>query len=157
MRNRFIATLSTVIVTAIALAATAVAETALDESFDSDAGGFTYLDDTFRSTAEPNYASGVYLASGGYSGGGLRVTLGGVDANPITDMSGGWSQGFTVAAAGPFELTFRYSLTQSARSWFRSTARPWLARAPTTSWRPTAVAEWRLRRAGSLPQSIWER
>ena len=65
--------------------------TLLSADFNSDANGFTYQDDAFG-TSQPNYASGTRVTSGGYgSTGGLQVTLGGVDANAITGMSGGWT------------------------------------------------------------------
>jgi hypothetical protein len=53
--------------------------TILSATFDTDSSGFTYQDDTFRSTSNPVYASGNYDPSGGFSGGGLHVALGGVD------------------------------------------------------------------------------
>ena len=87
----------------------------LDESFDVDTAGFTYVDDAFRSTHEPSYASGGRIASGGYSGGALRVALGGLDNSTIVGMSGGWQTNFTLnEAADAVFLTLRYALTQAS-------------------------------------------
>jgi len=61
-----------------------------DVHFDANSDGFTYLDDTFRGTSKPNYASGNYIASGAYTGGGLRVLIGGINSQNIQGMSGGW-------------------------------------------------------------------
>ena len=65
------------------------AATILSANFNTDAGGFTYVDDPFLGTSQPAYASGVRQATGGFGGsGGLEVTLGGVNGNTITGMSG---------------------------------------------------------------------
>jgi len=88
-----------------------IASTLLSADFNTDANGFTYADDAFG-TSQPSYASGAWVASGGYgSTGGLQVSLGGVDANAITGMSGGWS--YTLNLAAPetgVSLSFRYRL-----------------------------------------------
>jgi hypothetical protein len=86
----------------------------LNANFNSDANGFVYQDDTFG-TSQPSYASGARTASGGYgSTGGLQVTLGGVDANTITGISGGWSYTLNLASASSgVKLSFRYKLDQS--------------------------------------------
>jgi hypothetical protein len=86
----------------------------LDVHFDSGADGFVYQDDAFRGTAQPTYASGGRLATGGVSGGALGVSLGGIDDNDITNMSGGWRIGFNLASAGPVSVSFAYKLTQTA-------------------------------------------
>ena len=86
----------------------------LNESFDSDAGPFSYQDDTFRGTVQPAYASGIWTASGGFSGGGLSVVLGQLDDDDINGMSGGWQTSFTLALAQELELSFRYNLTQTS-------------------------------------------
>ena len=64
----------------------------LAASFDSGADGFAYADDAFRGTAQPDYASGAWIASGGHQGGALQVSLGGIDTEIVTGMSGGWSR-----------------------------------------------------------------
>ena len=83
--------------------------------FTNGSDGFTYQDDTFSGTARAGYASGVYISSGAYSGGGLKVTLGGVDANVINGMSGGWRYTLTLASAQTsVALSFRYKVEQTA-------------------------------------------
>ena len=72
-----------------------------DVHFDANADGFTYQDDLFRGTNQPNYASGVHIASGGFTGGALRVDLGGINSQNIANMSGGWRRSFTLAAPTP--------------------------------------------------------
>ena len=83
-------------------------------TFDAGADGFSYLDDPFRGTAAPGYASGDFSASGGFSGGGLQVLLGGIDDAGVLGMSGGWSADFTLAAPGNVTIALRYQLTQSS-------------------------------------------
>ncbi|MCP3935502.1 MAG: hypothetical protein GY708_09045, partial [Actinomycetia bacterium] len=83
----------------------------LSASFDTDAEGFSYLDDAFNGTAQPAYASGAYDPAGGFAGGGLRVDLGGVNDDDINDMSGGWQQTFNLASPTETTLSFRYNMT----------------------------------------------
>src|SRR5437660_1340835 len=61
----------------------ALTTTVFSETFDANAGGFTYFDDTFRGTSKPPYASGVRVASGGNPNGALQVSLGGIDATQV--------------------------------------------------------------------------
>jgi hypothetical protein len=71
--------------------------------------GFTYADDQFRGTNNPTYASGNYDSAGGFSGGGLRVTVGDVNTSSIFNgMSGGWSKSFV--SSGDVTVTLRYRL-----------------------------------------------
>ena len=85
-------------------------ESSLISNFDLDNEGFTYVDDFFG-TAHPPYAEGGYTPDDGYSGGGLRVSLGGVDSIDIIDgMSGGWTKDFHIDASGPVTITFKYLL-----------------------------------------------
>jgi len=84
-----------------------------EAAFDGSADGFIYLDDTFRGTSQPNYASGLLEFGGGFSGDGLLVTLGGINAEEIIGMSGGWVIPFNLPVAAELELTFRYNLTMS--------------------------------------------
>jgi endonuclease/exonuclease/phosphatase family metal-dependent hydrolase len=67
-------------------------EILIDENFDSSAGVFSYQDDTFRGTSNPAFADGSYEPTGGATGGGLRVQVGGNS----TDMSGGWVAVFDI-------------------------------------------------------------
>jgi hypothetical protein len=85
----------------------------LEAHFTTGPDGFTYADDTFRATAQPAYASGARIASGGFSGGALRVSLGGVNETDIIGMSGGWTISFTLPEAQEVGLSFRYRLTQT--------------------------------------------
>ena len=91
----------------------ACAQELLSATFDTDSSGFTYHDDTFRSTGNPGYASGNYDSSGGFSGGGLHVALGGVDTSWEYDMSGGWSQSFVVTGDATVKVTLWYRLVFS--------------------------------------------
>ena len=85
----------------------------LEANFDSDSEGFSYLDDAFRNTNQPSYATGVYDPSGGFSGGGLSITLGGVNNSIINNMSGGWQASFDLAAATSVTVELRYRLVHS--------------------------------------------
>ncbi|HNS52366.1 MAG TPA: Ig-like domain-containing protein [Anaerolineae bacterium] len=85
--------------------------TLLSATFDGSAEGFVYVDDAFG-TSQPGYASGSWGSGYGYSGGGLRVLVGGVDANTITGMSGGWTTTLNLAdSESGVLLTFRYRMT----------------------------------------------
>jgi hypothetical protein len=87
----------------------------LGASFDVGVDGFVYADDAFRGTTQPAYASGVRVTSGGFTGGALRVRLGGVDDADINNMSGGWRRSFNILnAPTAVTLTFRINVTQTA-------------------------------------------
>jgi PKD repeat protein len=83
--------------------------TLINASFTSGADGFVYVDDAFRNTSRPTYASGTV------GSGRLQVTLGGQDNNTITGMSGGWRRAFTVggSTSAAVTLRFRYNLSQT--------------------------------------------
>ena len=81
--------------------------------FDAGVEGFVYKDDTFRGTSEPDYASGSWNSSGGFIGGGLQVTLGGINNVDILGMSGGWQVQFNLSSQTPVNLSFRYNLIQA--------------------------------------------
>jgi len=89
-------------------------DTLLWADFDSGSDGFAYGDDLFRGTSRPAYASGVRLSSGGFTGGALQVTVGGIDNGSINNMSGGWSFDFTIPSSTDAILSFRYNLTQTS-------------------------------------------
>ena len=94
---------------------TAPAATLLSALFDRGTDGFLYQDDTFRGTSQPGYANGTYEPAGGHSGGGLHVTLGGVDDRYIAGISGGWTYPLNLSSdVSGVLLTFRYRLQQSA-------------------------------------------
>ncbi len=79
----------------------------LNATFDGGTESFAYADDLFRSTAQPSYASGAWTATA-YSGGGLSVTIGALDANTINNMSGGWGYSFSLASSSTVTVAFRY-------------------------------------------------
>jgi hypothetical protein len=81
-------------------------------AFTSGADGFTYVDDPFRGTSQPAYSSGSHITNGGFSGGGLRVYVGGIDNLTVSNMSGGFRRSFSLAAPAAISLTFRYRLDQ---------------------------------------------
>ena len=72
-----------------------------------------YIDDAFRNTREPQYAQGTRVPQKGFSGGGLKVQLGGMDHNHILGMSGGWRRTITLTEDHRVTLSFRYNLTQA--------------------------------------------
>ena len=80
----------------------------LEADFTAGAEGFTYADGTLGGAAPQPYAAGAW------AGGTLGVTLGGLDNDDILDMSGGWTQSFTLTEAAPVTLSFDYSLTQGS-------------------------------------------
>ena len=86
----------------------------LEASFDNGVNGFSYQDDSFRNTNQPSYASGQRLLSGGYSGGGLSVLLGGLNSANIFGMSGGWKYTFSLDKASPIHISLHYKLTQAS-------------------------------------------
>ncbi len=81
-------------------------------NFNSNENSFSYLDNTFRGTTQSSYASGSRVSSGGFSGGALRVRVGGENSNTINGMSGGWRRTFTLGSARAVVLSFRYNLDQ---------------------------------------------
>ncbi len=86
--------------------------TPIDASFDTDADQFVFADDLFRGTNNPAEATGSYVSSGGNSGGGLEVVVGGVNADDVIDgMSGGWTRDVTLTSSGQATLSFAYNLT----------------------------------------------
>ncbi len=81
--------------------------THINATFDADAEGFAYADDTFGTT-NPSWADGTYDAGGGFAGGGLRVDLaGGATGGPT---SGGWSDTFNLAQAETVTVSLQYRL-----------------------------------------------
>lgn len=83
----------------------------IDANFDTNSNGFSYLDDAFRNTNQPSYASGSHLTSGGFSGGALRVLVGGINGNDIVNMSGGWQSTFSLSQPSAVSISFRYNLS----------------------------------------------
>ncbi len=97
---------------AITVNGEAVPVAILASDFEANSGGFSYVDDSFRATAAPDYADGSHTPLEGYEGGGLKVTLGGIDGADINGMSGGWRAGFILDRATEVTLSLRYNLTQ---------------------------------------------
>ncbi len=84
--------------------------TIFSATFDGGLNSFSYLDNTFRGTTQSSYASGSRISSGGFSGGALRVLLGGSNNTTVNGMSGGFRRSFTLASAATVTLFFRYNL-----------------------------------------------
>ena len=77
------------------------------------AGGFTYVDDPFQDTPDPDFSSGELDPTGGSEGGALRVQTGGQNffANFFSpESSGGWSRDFTLEEAALATVNVRYRL-----------------------------------------------
>jgi len=72
--------------------------------------GFTYLDDTFNGTSQPDFATGSLDPAGGFTGAGLFVQVG---DRPVGNLatSGGWSKQFTLGHPATITVSFRYRLT----------------------------------------------
>lgn len=81
-------------------------------NFDADTDGFSYQDSAFGST-QPAYADGDRPAAAGFSGGAIRVTVGGVDDADILNMSGGFNRAFNLSQATALTLSLRYNVTQA--------------------------------------------
>lgn len=90
-----------------------VEATLLTQTFETNTGTFAYVDDAFRASAQPSYASGVRVTAGGNPGAAAQVTLGGINTTPVANMSGGWRSSFSVATASAVILSFDYNLSQS--------------------------------------------
>ena len=85
-----------------------------DAHFDSGVDGFSYRDDAFRNTLQPQYAQGTFEPQQGFSDGGLRIQLGGLDDTDIDGMSGGWERTFTLDQPHTITIAFRFKLDQSS-------------------------------------------
>ena len=88
--------------------------TLLAADFSQNSSGFSYRDNAFRESVQGAYAAGSYVSSGGYSGGGLELRLGGLDNASIRAMSGAWRASFTLTDPGEVSLQLRYKLNQAA-------------------------------------------
>ncbi len=86
----------------------------IESSFDGGSDGFTFVDDTFRKTNQPNFSNGSHQPNQGFKGGGLQVRLGGVNNANILNMSGGWRRTFTLTSSRQLTISFRYRLTQAS-------------------------------------------
>jgi hypothetical protein len=97
----------------LSIIVTETTQVLVSADFNAGPDGFVYLDDAFRGTSQPDYASGSYRGDGGVVGGGLEVLLGGLDTRIIKDISGGWVTTFNLASPGDVVVSFWYNLTQS--------------------------------------------
>ena len=87
----------------------------IDISLQGGGGGFVFVADAFG-TSQPAYAAGVIDPSGGFSGAGMQVVIGGLDNRDVPGphaTSGAFMQSFTLAAAATLEISFRYRLVNT--------------------------------------------
>ena len=85
-----------------------------ESDFDQGPDGFTFVDDPFRNTNQPNFSNGNHQPNQGFTGGGLQVLLGGVNNADVLNMSGGWQRAFTLPSSRQVTISFRYRLTQAS-------------------------------------------
>ncbi len=85
----------------------------LEADFNVSKDGFAYMRDAFDYASRRGYDAGERIASGGVTGGALKVTLGGSDDADVFDMSGGWQHDFSLEDDVEVVLSFNYKLTQS--------------------------------------------
>lgn len=81
--------------------------------FNSGTGGFRFVDDPFRGTKQPKYASGKRIVNQNNNGK-LRVFVGGRDKQLVRRMSGGWRRSFSLNDASNVKLSLVYQLAQNA-------------------------------------------
>jgi hypothetical protein len=84
-----------------------------NENFNAGLGGFAYVDDAFRGTAQPAYALGRRLVSS-TGNGYLQILVGGVDNATVLNMSGAYRRNFSLPTSARITLSFDYSLAQAA-------------------------------------------
>ena len=101
--------------TALVSAGTDPVNGPIPQGFEVNAAGFTYADDGFRGTgpAAPNYESGVRVTSNGNPGAALQITLGGIDATTVTNLTGAWQTTFTLTQTALTIIAFDYNLSQT--------------------------------------------
>ncbi len=80
----------------------------LSDAFTTDEGGYTYQDDVFG-TSTPGNASGSYDGTGGQTGGGIEVTVGGGSGAGIP-LSGAWTQDIVLTETTLVDITVSYRL-----------------------------------------------
>ena len=86
----------------------------LQANFDHNTDGFSYVDVPFGNNGKSAYADGERIASGGFIGGALQITIGGIDNASVLDMIGGWQQDFTLSSPTEVLLSFLCNLTQAS-------------------------------------------
>ncbi len=85
----------------------------IEAHFNAGSDGFNYVDDPFRGTNAPTYASGTFLTNGGLTGGGLQVLVGGINNDDILGISGGWQRTFNLTAPTNVTVSLQYNMTQT--------------------------------------------
>jgi hypothetical protein len=85
----------------------------LSARFDQSAQGFAFTAGGFRGGAASRFATGQFSASGGASGGGLVLALGGIDDTPAQAIGGGFSRTFTLASTAALTVRLQVRVTQS--------------------------------------------
>ena len=110
----FTVTAKSGIISGTAIVTVIEAVTIAEASFNQGEENFNYVDDPFRSTNQPDYSDGRWNSSGGYNGGALKVTIGGINSADILGMSAGWKYNFSLNAPTKILLSFRYNLTQAS-------------------------------------------
>ena len=88
-------------------------QTLLEARFDTGSEGFDYRDNVFRGAKTWRYADGTWRADAGFSGGGLEVTLGGIDDRRKRKIAGGWRIDLDLPVPTDVTLSFRYLMTLS--------------------------------------------
>src|SRR5262249_89287 len=86
--------------------------TVFSSTFDAGEDGFTFVKDAFG-TNQPNYVTGAFVNTSGFSGGGLGVVVGGGGNATTLDMSGGWRRSFNLSSAQLMTLSFDFNITQA--------------------------------------------
>jgi hypothetical protein len=79
-------------------------------TFDAGVESFGFADDAFG-TSQPSFASGTFVNPGSFSGGGLRISVGGIDDTTVVGMSGAWVRLFNVTAQQRLTLSFDFIMT----------------------------------------------
>ncbi|MCB9989688.1 MAG: type I secretion C-terminal target domain-containing protein [Rhodospirillales bacterium] len=85
--------------------------TPINDDFAADLGSWTYADGFFGSSGTSNnYANGVYTgADGNTAAGAMELSLGGIDNNTISTMSGAFQYNFSLSSAmSNAQLTLSY-------------------------------------------------
>lgn len=77
---------------------------AVFEDFSDGPGAFTYVDDPFRSTDQPDFADGLVER------GAMRTFLGGPGSATVEDISGGWTTTFDSQEGQTGTLTLSYRI-----------------------------------------------
>ena len=98
--------------------------TLFTEDFSNGSGTFSYSDSTGAATGSSgfvsnndDYEAGAHSSSGGETGGGLTVTLGGLDDNDVQNMGGDWTTTINVAETTTnAQVTFSYRMIYPANS-----------------------------------------